>query len=162
MLNDAGQTGDATLSPEAALHVRTALERAGCRFTHQRAAVFAYLEGVNSHPTADAVYNAVRHRLPHISLATVYKALEALVTAGLATKLTNGDDSARYDCRGENHYHLRDTVTGEVQDLPAKYDPDLLAKLDPDLVERLRASGFEVSGYRLEVLGSFQPSESSE
>src|SRR5262245_33584199 len=87
------------LAAETAARVREALEQAGCRYTTQRAAVFAYLERIVSHPTAEEVYRAVRHELPKISLATVYKALEALVEAHLATKLTNGDGSARYDCR---------------------------------------------------------------
>ena len=104
------------LSPQLAQQVRDALESAGCRFTRQRAAVFAYLDQVKSHPTADEVYQAVRRSIPRISLATVYKSLEALVSAGLAAKLTNGDGSARYDCAGADHYHLRDTATGEIMD----------------------------------------------
>ena len=136
--------------------LRLALEAAGCRYTAQRAAVFDFLEKVESHPTAEDVYRAVRRQLPKISLATVYKALEALVAAQLATKLTNGDDAARYDCRGEDHYHLRDVESGEIRDLPLEFDPNLLAKIDPQLEERLRGSGFQVTGYRLEVLGRFE------
>jgi Fe2+ or Zn2+ uptake regulation protein len=140
--------------------VRRALEEAGCRYTAQRAAVFDYLESVESHPTAEDVYQAVRCALPKISLATVYKALEALVEAHLATKLTNGDGSARYDCRSEDHYHLRDTNTGEIRDLPVEFDRQLLTKIDPQLIAKLSAEGFQVTGYRLEVLGRFSASES--
>lgn len=136
--------------------VREALASAGCRFTAQRGAVWNYLASVDDHPTAEQVYRAVRRRVPQISLATVYNALEALVAAGLATKITSGDGSARYDCRGEDHYHLRDVETGEVRDLPAEFDRQLLDKLDPRLCERLaRQVGFTVTGYRLEVLGRF-------
>ncbi len=138
--------------------MRHALEEAGCRYTAQRAAVFDYLEHVKSHPTAEDVYQAVRQQLPRISLATVYKALEALVEARLATKLTNGDGSARYDCRGEEHYHLRDEKTGEIRDLPVEFDPQLLEKIDPQLIQKLMSAGFEVTGYRLEVLGTFSSS----
>lgn len=143
------------LRPRTESLVRQALEAAGCRCTPQRAAVFGYLDRVESHPTAEEVYLAVRRQLPKISLATVYKALEALVEADLATKLTNGDGSARYDCRSEDHYHLRDVATGEIRDLPVAFDPNLLAKLDPALIDRLAGSGFQVTGYRLEVLGRF-------
>jgi Fur family transcriptional regulator, peroxide stress response regulator len=136
--------------------VRQALEAAGCRYTAQRAAVFDYLATVKSHPTAEEVYRAVRRRLPRISLATVYKALEALVEAHLAAKLTNGDGSARYDCRAEDHYHLRDVESGEIRDLPVEFDPHLLSKIDPHLVEKLSSDGFHVTGYRLEVLGRFE------
>lgn len=146
-------SADAATSNETM--VRQALEHAGCRYTAQRAAVFDFLERAKSHPTAEEVYQAVRQQVPRISLATVYKALETLVDARLATKLTNGDGSARYDCRGDDHYHLRDVATGEIRDLPADFDPQLLSKIDPDLVARLAAAGFEVTGYRLEVLGRF-------
>jgi len=141
-----------TPAAAAEARVRYALEAAGCRFTRQRAAVYSHLERVDDHPTTDEIYRAVRRILPTISLATVYNALEALVKSRLATRLTYGDGSARYDCRGDDHYHLRDVVTGEVRDLPAEFDPHLLEKLDPRLLEQLRRAGLEVTGYRLEVL----------
>jgi Fe2+ or Zn2+ uptake regulation protein len=135
--------------------VREALEGAGCRFTSQRAAVFAFLQSVESHPTVEEVYRAVRRHVPRISLATVYNALEALVSACLAAKLTSDDGRSRYDCRSDDHYHLRDVETGEIRDLAVDFDPHLLAKIDPALVEKLAGSGFQVTGYRLEVLGRF-------
>jgi Fe2+ or Zn2+ uptake regulation protein len=143
------------LPPPTEARVRGALEAAGCRYTAQRGAVFGFLQQVKTHPTAEEVCRAVRHDLPRISLATVYKALEALVASRLAAKLTNGDGSARYDCRADDHYHLRDVATGEIRDLSVAFDRELLAKLDPTLVEKLAGSGFQVTGYRLEVLGRF-------
>src|SRR5437764_14113114 len=87
--------------------LRQALDRAGWRFTRQRAAVFDYLRSVDSHPNAEEVYAAVRRHLPHISLATVYKALDALVDCRLAAKIAHADGPARYDCRHDSHYHVR-------------------------------------------------------
>jgi Fur family peroxide stress response transcriptional regulator len=138
-----------------AQQLRGALEQAGRRYTRQRAAVFDYLCSVDSHPTAEEVYLAVRRQMPKISLATVYKALEALVDSQLADKLTSGDGPARYDCHNDAHYHFRCVDSGEVLDLPARYDPQLIDKLDPHLIEKLRTQGFHVTGYRLEVLGHF-------
>jgi Fur family transcriptional regulator, peroxide stress response regulator len=136
--------------------LRDALERAGARCTRQRAAVFAYLVSVTSHPTAEQVYKAVRRDVPRISLATVYKALEALVRARLAVKIADTEGPARYDGNSTEHYHLRCLDTGEVRDLPVAYDPTLPLKLDPDLIERLRQQGFRITGHRLELLGSFE------
>jgi Fe2+ or Zn2+ uptake regulation protein len=136
--------------------VRDALQTAGCRYTAQRGEIWNYLAGVDSHPTADEVYRAVQVRVPRISLATVYNALEALVNAGVATRITSGNGSARYDCRSDDHYHLRDVETGEVRDMPTEFDSQLLTKLAPDLVDRLARNGFQVTGYRLEVLGRFK------
>ena len=145
-----------TLSESREAEFRLALEKAGCRCTRQRAAVFAYLCSTNAHPTADQVYAAVRRDIPNISLATVYKALDALVAAHLAAKFADGEGPARYDSHGEAHYHLRCLRTGQVRDLPLPYDPRLPEKIDPDLVESLRRLGFQVTGHRLELLGYFQ------
>src|SRR3954451_8222266 len=96
----------ALLAPADETHLRSILEAAGNRFTRQRAAVYAYLKSVVTHPTAEEVYRAVQHQVPNISLATVYNSLEALVEAKLAAKIA-GEGPARYDFRTENHYHIR-------------------------------------------------------
>jgi Fe2+ or Zn2+ uptake regulation protein len=137
-------------------NLRSALEAAGWRCTAQRLAVYDHLSCAEHHPTAEEVYRGVRLAIPKISLATVYKALEALVVSGVATKLTGGDGSARYDARSENHYHLRCLRSGSVQDLPTPFDPDLIEKLDPALTQALREQGFQVTGYRLELVGFYE------
>src|SRR5437660_3206707 len=114
----------ATPSAAGEADLRRALERAGWRYTRQRAEVFAYLRSVVTHPTAEQVFAAVRQHIPNISLATVYKALEALVDAGLAARLADGSGGpVRYDGRAEAHYHLRCERTGQIRDLPLPYDP---------------------------------------
>jgi Fe2+ or Zn2+ uptake regulation protein len=136
--------------------LREALEKSGWRFTRQRAAVYEYLCAAQRHPTAEDVYLAVQRQIPHISLATVYKALEALVDAGLVAKVVGENGPARYDCRREDHYHFRCVKSGKVHDLPTVFDPRLLDKLDPNLVAELRRLGFHVTNYRLEVLGYYE------
>jgi Fe2+ or Zn2+ uptake regulation protein len=143
------------LSPEAEL--RRALDQAGWRFTKQRAEVFAYLRAVSVHPTAEQVFASVRQRLPNISLATVYKALEALVDAGLAARLADhAGGPVRYDGKAQPHYHLRCERTGQLRDLELPYDAALLDRLAPGLIAKLRRQGFEVLGHRFEVLGRFR------
>jgi Fur family transcriptional regulator, peroxide stress response regulator len=138
--------------------LRCALEKAGWRYTRQRAEVFAHLRSVDSHPTAEQVFACVRRRLPNISLATVYKALDALVDAGLAARLADDDGPVRYDGKAHPHYHLRCERTGQLCDLELPYDPSLLDRLAPELIEELRGKGFEVLGHRLEVIGRFRQS----
>lgn len=135
--------------------LREALEAAGLRATPQRLAVYDQLVASSSHPTAEEVFRAARLHMPRISLATVYKALEALVAVGAVGRLPacDGVGSARYDARGDKHYHFRCLRTGAVHDLPTRYDPDLIDRLDPLLVDELRSRGFQVTGYRLELLG---------
>jgi Fur family transcriptional regulator, peroxide stress response regulator len=126
--------------------LREALEAKGQRYTEQRAAVYRCLMGTTSHPTADDVFTSVRSEIPDISLATVYKSLEALVGCGLATKLTYGDGSARYDARTDPHPHARCLVCGAVLDVPGRLEHEAVDALGP-------VSGFAVEGYRLELVG---------
>ncbi len=133
-----GEETDATL--------RERLVTAGGHLTRQRCAVYSYLRRARQHPTAEEVYLGVKKEMPRISLATVYKNLEALVNCGLATKVTAGDGAARYDIRTDHHYHSRCLKCGWMVDL----DPEAEGAL-PELVRV--PSNFEVSQYRIEVLG---------
>ena len=153
--NSSNDQFDCEAGESACNQLRAALESAGWRYTKQRAAVYAYLRTAQIHPSAEEVYSAVKLQVRSISLATVYKAIEALVSCKLAAKLPYGDGAARYDCRPDNHYHLRCEKTGAVQDLLTPYAPDLLDSLDPTLRTQLTADGFHVTGYRLEVTGYY-------
>jgi Fe2+ or Zn2+ uptake regulation protein len=126
--------------------LRLQLHTRGAQLTTQRAAVYDYLSGVEHHPTAEEVFLAIKPQLPRISLATVYKNLEALVNCGAVSKLTYGDASARYDIRTDHHYHTRCLKCGKIWDLDAPEDSDLLKRIKPQ-------AGFKVQDYRLELLG---------
>lgn len=131
---------------EPDVRLREALETNGQRFTEQRAAVYRYLRSTDQHPSADDVFTSVRLVIPDISLATVYKSLETLVSCGLASKLTYGDGSARYDGRTDPHPHARCLECGKVMDMPGELNASALRDLG-DL------PGFSVEGYRVEVVG---------
>jgi len=137
------------------MNLRQALENAGWRFTSQRAAVYDNLCAAHNHPTAEEIYAVVRRKLPKISLATVYKALEALVECRLAVKLTAADGPCRYDSRTDDHYHLHCLKTQRIEDLDTPFDDRLIDKLDPSLPQLLKRQGFHLTGYRLELLGYF-------
>jgi Fur family transcriptional regulator, peroxide stress response regulator len=122
-----------------------ALQSKGFRLTPHREAVHAYLASVNYHPTAEEVYLAVKTQGSRLSLATVYNALEALVEAGLASKLAFGDGSARYDIRTDQHDHIHCLGCGFLRDVPA-----LLRR---ESIGDVPTEDFEVIGYRLEVIG---------
>jgi Fur family peroxide stress response transcriptional regulator len=134
-------------TPDPERKLRRALEVRGQRYTAQRAAVYRFLYGTESHPTAEDVFRRVRGELPGISLATVYKSLETLVACGLAQKLSYGDNSARYDGRTDPHTHARCLDCGRVADVPG---PTPGAE---QLSLRDQAGHFRVTGYRLELTG---------
>ncbi len=126
--------------------LKSALEASGHRHTAQRAAIYRYLRSVTTHPTADEIFTQVREVLPDISLATVYKALEAFVEAGVARKLTLGGGPARYDGRTDDHDHVRCLKCGMVRDVVGAHDTEMIQGLRSD-------DGFEIIDYRLELIG---------
>ncbi len=126
--------------------LRAALDASGHRFTTQRAAVYRFLRNLKTHPTADEIFTRVREDITDISLATVYKALEAFVAAGVVRKLEFGGGPARYDGRTDAHDHVRCLKCGAVRDIVGAHDPDVITGVQSD-------DGFEIVDYRLELLG---------
>jgi Fur family ferric uptake transcriptional regulator len=90
------------------------------RMTRQRVIILEALRGVKSHPTADELYEMVREKLPHISLGTVYRNLEIMVSSGIIRKLETAGTQKRFDGIVEDHYHVRCVRCGRVDDLPVK------------------------------------------
>ena len=138
-----------TSGEKAREHLRSRLSAGGYSFTRQRTAVYDYLQSVEHHPTAEEVYLAVKRSLPKVSLATVYKNLEALIEAGAASKLTYGDGSARYDIRTDHHYHLRCVECGKIWDVEPMEISESFKRMKP-------RRGFQVTDLRLELLGTCQ------
>src|SRR5262245_24823016 len=60
-----------------------ALRGVGLRLTGPRRLVLEVVRGSDAHPTAEAVHQMVRRRLPRVSLGTVYRNLRLLVAQRL-------------------------------------------------------------------------------
>ena len=119
---------------------------AGLAVTPQRLAIYRALLDSESHPDAEALYERVRAQIPNLSLATVYKNLEALQQLGVIRELTPLHETARFDANLDRHHHLVCTECKKVLDL---YDRDL----DSLQLPTARAMGFKVSNIRVQVEG---------
>ena len=121
------------------------LREMGYRVTRQRRIILEELRKMDVHPTATEVYEAVRDRLPNISLGTVYRNLNVLEAVGLLQKIQSGNTS-RYDGDLHQHYHLKCVQCGQVFNV----DSSLIQALDAHLLE---LEGFELLDYKLEFYG---------
>lgn len=117
------------------------------RQTKQRAAVMEVLRTARSHPDAAQVHAQVREQLPHVSLGTVYRTLDALVRDGVVTTIERAGQATRYDYRhpGEEHHHAVCRSCGAIFDVEVTALPHLPADALP--------AGFEVTDVRLEFMG---------
>jgi Fur family peroxide stress response transcriptional regulator len=118
----------------------------GLRCTVQRRVILEAMLGLDNHPTADQVYEAVLPRLPGVSRTTVYRTLESLAQMGVISKACHPGAVARYDSRTELHHHLICLHCDSVVDIS---DPGLDSVSIPD-TSRL---GFEVADFRVQLRG---------
>ena len=109
----------------------------------RRLEILAELRAAHDHPTATALYERLRPRLPHLSLGTVYRNLEALAAEGAIRKLAAPGSTACFDGASEAHDHARCRSCGEVADI---------APVGPATAPELPA-GFQLEGWRLEYIG---------
>ncbi|MHC4423917.1 MAG: Fur family transcriptional regulator [Planctomycetota bacterium] len=114
--------------------------------TRQRQIILEELRKVDTHPSADEVYETVRKRLPRISLGTVYRNLEILSELGEIQKLELGGDLKRFDRNSHKHYHIRCMNCGRVDDAP-------IAPLNQVEDELYGATVYTIIGHRLEFEG---------
>jgi Fur family ferric uptake transcriptional regulator len=116
------------------------------RQTDARRIILEEIMNLDSHPTADEVYEIVRKRLPKISLGTIYRNLEILSGKGLIQKLEVGGSQRRFDGNTGNHYHLRCLECGRVIDLTTNPSKEIEKNI-PQLAD------WEILSHRLELIG---------
>jgi Fur family transcriptional regulator, peroxide stress response regulator len=135
------------MTMEDRLHAVTRRCReAGMKVTPQRLLIYRALLESKDHPSPEEVFGRVRGALPNLSLATIYKTLDALVQLGVATEIPTLGQRRRYDANLEDHHHLICDICGAVVDF---YDPVL------DAVRPSRPlMGFEARSFALHVRGT--------
>lgn len=102
------------------------------KYSRQRESIKANLMSRKDHPTADAVYTAIREEFPNISLGTVYRNLNLLVELGEAQKLTCGDGKDHFDADVSPHYHFVCQHCGAVIDLMMEPIPEVTKQAQED------------------------------
>ncbi len=107
------------------------------RNTVQRKAVLDAVRCLPGHPTAADVFVRVRSDYPHLSLATVYRALRALVERGDIAEM-RAENVARYDAGSRPHHHIVCRTCGTVTDIPPVLPDAALCHVE------------QASGYRLD------------
>ena len=122
----------------------------GLSVTQQRLAIFEALASSCDHPSAEQLHKAVQRRIPTLSLATVYKNLEALKGIGAVADVNPLLAEGRYEAAlpgtgaGVPHHHLVCVSCGKVRDL---HDPGL------DKLRVRDSQGFELRAVRVQAEG---------
>ena len=118
---------------------------AGMNVTPQRLAIYRAVLEAEDHPTPEVLYQRVRPSMPSLSLATIYKVLDALAKLGMVKEVHVSGDSKRYDANLDKHHHLVCTRCKKVHDL---YNEQFDTIAPPK-----RLSGFVAQSISVQVFG---------
>ena len=116
------------------------------RLTTQRQIILEELAKVKTHPTASELYDMVRKRLPRIGLGTVYRNLELMAESGMILKIEVGGTQKRFDATTDEHYHIRCSCCGKVDDIDVPVVKALVA-------EAAANSAYRIQGHHVEFTG---------
>jgi Fur family peroxide stress response transcriptional regulator len=123
----------------------------GLKVTPQRIAILEAVIKLNNHPTVENIIDYIRKNHPHISVATVYKVLDALVENGLLQKVKTERDIMRYDALLENHHHLYCSESERIED----YKDDELDEMISGYFEKKGIPDFKIEDIKLQIIGRF-------
>ena len=87
------------------------------RNTIQRSLVFEAVNKLQSHATADEIYEKVVTEHPNVSRATVYRNLKLLSETGYIRKIEIPGGADRFDHLCHDHCHVKCEKCGRVFDV---------------------------------------------
>jgi Fur family ferric uptake transcriptional regulator len=124
------------------------LRRSGLRPTRQRLAVVSLLAAEPDDATAQQIHASLAERGERVGLATVYRTLAALASAGVVDALSHHPGEVCYRlCSPGHHHHL---VCEDCHRVVELADCDL----DSWVAARASDHGFTVSAHTVEVTGT--------
>lgn len=132
-----------------AAEIREMLAKNGLRVTQQRIEILKLLMADYTHPTAEELFARLHLKFPALSLATVYKTLEILVSRNLIRKLRSDGLAVRFDADTSEHYHLVDIKTDKVTD----FKDEELINLINNYIENKNDLNFKVRQIQLNIFG---------
>jgi Fe2+ or Zn2+ uptake regulation protein len=106
------------------------LARHGLRATRQRIVALRLLRRLKGHPTSAELHARMLSAHGNLSQKTVYEILDAMVRAGLASRVTSVGEPYRYEARPEPHYHATCRVCGRLYDVPASADSQIRGRVE--------------------------------
>ena len=118
------------------------LKKADLKITPQRMAILGELADNYEHPTANAIYQKIKQKLPNISFDTVNRTLTAFAQSGVV-KIAEGQGGAkRYDPMTEPHHHFYCVRCNRIIDFTnTEYDR---IKLPDDITNKHQVFGQKI------------------
>jgi len=122
-----------------------ALRDEGVRITRQRMVLLQVLAAADDHPDANELHRRAHDLDPKLSLATVYRTLSVLESAGVIDRHAFEGKPARFETSDRPHHdHLIDLETGDV----IEFRSEKIERLQAEIAAEL---GYDIVHHRLEL-----------
>ena len=115
------------------------------RNTVQRQLIFDAIKSLDTHASAEEIYEYVVQAHPNISKATVYRNLNQMVKSGELLNIGDFDGSAHYDHNCRKHYHFMCEDCRRIFDVEDDYF-SVTVRFE-------KIGGFDIMDYRLTFSG---------
>jgi len=92
------------------------LRESGIKVTPQRLSIVEELSG-RVHMSVDELYEAIKLKFPSISLATVYKNINAMLEKDFILEVKIPNQKSKYELAKESHSHVMCEKCGKVEDI---------------------------------------------
>ncbi|WP_304474748.1 Fur family transcriptional regulator [uncultured Helicobacter sp.] len=86
------------------------------KITPQRIAMLSQIYN-NGHMSVEEIYDQINSTYPSISLATIYKNINALCEANILREIKAPKDKQKYELSSDKHLHVYCEVCGKLEDI---------------------------------------------
>lgn len=86
------------------------------KITPQRIAMLNQIHD-NGHMSVEEIYENIRTTYPSISLATIYKNINALCEANILREIKAPKDKQKYELSSDRHLHVYCEMCGKLEDI---------------------------------------------
>ena len=100
----------------------TLLREHGIKVTPQRLSIVDELHGC-VHMSVDELYEAIKQKFPSISLATVYKNINAMLEKDFILEVKIPHQKSKYELAKASHSHILCEHCGKVEDIALDLEP---------------------------------------
>lgn len=124
------------------------LKQKNLKLTHQRQVVVQTFSSHKGHISAEELYRKVQKEVPEIGFTTVYRTLNLMVAAGIASANNFKSSFTRFELVGkkDHHDHLICTKCGEIIEFKNTHIEELQESV-------AKNHGFKLTEHTLEIFG---------
>ncbi len=128
---------------------KSLLKESGLKFTKQRECILSFLYKNSAHYTPEQIYSAIKeaNEKMNIGIATVYRTLSLLESAGIASSISFGTKGKKYELGVKKHHdHIICVECGDI----VEFVDDTIEHRQEQIAKKY---GFKMTDHTMKIVG---------